>query len=93
VLDQLARSRLDLPNTDFDTGKPSRHGEYALADETYAELIDRLSKEGFTAAPVALRRNIAAYYSSAPARTLTRKEEKRLDKIRKKLTALLASAE
>ena len=39
-----ARGRLDLANTDFDTGKPSAHGEYALADETYAELLDRLAR-------------------------------------------------
>jgi len=93
VLDQVARSRLDLPNTDFDTGKPSRHGEYALADETYAELIDRLSQKDFATAPAPLRRNIAAYYGSAPVRTLTRKEEKRMDKLRKKLKELLAAAE
>jgi hypothetical protein len=29
-----AARRLDLQNADFDTGKPARHGEYALADET-----------------------------------------------------------
>ena len=39
ALDALGRGRLDLPNTDFDTGKPSAHGEYSLADETYAELL------------------------------------------------------
>ena len=43
ALDALGRGRLDLPNTDFDTGKPSAHGEYSLADETYAELLDRLT--------------------------------------------------
>src|SRR5262249_8439322 len=31
--------RLDFPNTDFDTGKPSAFGEYKLADETYADLL------------------------------------------------------
>jgi hypothetical protein len=93
ALEEVARNRVNLPNTDFDTGRPSRHGEYPLADETYAELIDRLSKEDFTTAPLELRRNIAAYYGSTPARTLTRKEAKRMDKLRKKLTALLAAAQ
>jgi zinc dependent phospholipase C len=93
ALEALARGRLNLRNTDFDTGKPSRHGEYALADKTYAELIDRLSKDDFESAPQALRRNITAYYASTPPRTLTREEEKRMEKVRKQLAALRAAAE
>jgi len=34
ALDQVRRGRLNLANTDFDTGKPRAFGEYALADET-----------------------------------------------------------
>jgi len=65
ALDAVARGRLDLANTDFDTGKPTRRGEYALADETYDELVQRLSKSTLRDAPVALRRNIDAFYASA----------------------------
>ena len=43
ALDALGRGRLDLPNTDFDTGKPTAQGEYTLADDTYAELLKRLT--------------------------------------------------
>jgi hypothetical protein len=93
ALDALARGRLDLPNTDFDTGKPSAHGEYPLADETYSELIDRLSRRDFADVSAALRRNITAYYAAAPARTLTRKEAKRMEKVQKQLAALRAAAE
>jgi hypothetical protein len=92
ALDALARGRLDLPNTDFDTGKPSAHGEYPLADETYAELIDRLSDRDFAAVSAALRRNITAYYAAAPSRTLTRKEAKRMEKVNKQLATLRAAA-
>jgi hypothetical protein len=91
ALDALGRGRLDLPNTDFDTGKPSAHGEYPLADETYAELIDRLSQRGFADVSAALRSNITAYYAAAPARTLTRKEAKRMEMVQKQLAALRAS--
>jgi hypothetical protein len=92
AIDAVGRGRLDLPNTDFDTGKPSVHGEYELADTTYAELIDRLSKRDFENVSAALRQNIAAYYA-APANALTRKEAKRMEKIRKQLAALRATAE
>jgi hypothetical protein len=42
TLDAHAAGRLNLANTDFDTGKPSTQGEYELADETYAGLLHRL---------------------------------------------------
>ena len=42
-------------NTNFDTGKPSAHGEYTLADETYAELLDRLTGHRLAGVPEALR--------------------------------------
>lgn len=35
----------DLPEVDLDTGKPSRLGEYRLADLTYARLLDKLLKD------------------------------------------------
>ena len=39
------RNRLDLLNDDFDTGTVTAPGEYAMADKTYAELLDRLQKQ------------------------------------------------
>ncbi len=88
ALDALGRGRLDLPNTDFDTGKPSAHGEYSLADETYAELLGRLTRHDAAAVPDALRQNINAFYAAAPSRMSDRKERKRATKIREQLTAL-----
>jgi Zinc dependent phospholipase C len=38
----LRNGRLDLVNINLDTGRPSAAGEYALADETHAELLKRL---------------------------------------------------
>jgi hypothetical protein len=88
ALDALGRGRLDLPNTDFDTGKPSAHGEYSLADETYAELLDRLTGHGPAAVPEALRKNINAFYAAAPDRFSDKKERRRAAKVRKLLAAL-----
>jgi hypothetical protein len=88
ALDALGRGRLDLPNTDFDTGKPSAHGEYTLADETYAELLDRLTGHRLASVPDALRRNINAFYAAAPDKMSSRKERKRAAQIKKSLAAL-----
>src|SRR5262249_54131480 len=73
ALDPVARGRLALQNTDFDTGKGSRQGEYALADDTYAELLHRLADKDFKPASAALRRNIVAFYSASPERTASPK--------------------
>jgi len=42
-LTNLRAGRLQLPNLDFDTGKPISPGEYKLADETLAELRKKLA--------------------------------------------------
>lgn len=67
ALEAVRTRRLHLENTDFDTGQPSRVGEYALADQTYKELVKRLAKKHDT--PPALRGDIDRFYatSSGPA--------------------------
>ena len=87
-LQAVGQGRLNLANTNFDTGKPSAHGEYALADDTYAELLDRLAGRQFAAVPPALRKNIAAFYDAAPDRISGKKERKRIGKIRRQLALL-----
>jgi hypothetical protein len=88
ALEAARQGRLSLANTNFDTGKPSAHGEYALADDTYAELLDRLASRQFADVPPALQRNIAAFYGSAPDRMSGKKERKRIEKIRRQLASL-----
>jgi Zinc dependent phospholipase C len=88
ALDSVGAGRINLANTDFDTGKPSAHGEYALADDTYAELLHRLANRKFAGVPAALRANILAFYAAAPNRTASRKERKRAEQVRKDLAAL-----
>ena len=62
---QVRDGRLDLPNTNFDTGEPAHAHDYALADTTYAEWLDALAKRDFTGASPAVRRTIDAYYRGA----------------------------
>ncbi len=89
-LEAVSQGRLNLTNTNFDTGKPSAHGGYALADDTYAELLDRLAGRQFAAVPPALRKNIAAFFDAAPDRISGKKERKRIEKVRRQLVALKA---
>jgi Zinc dependent phospholipase C len=91
ALDAVARRRLDLRNADFDTGKPSRQGEYALADDTYAELLHRLADRKFAGASTPLRKNIVQFYAAAPERIASRKVRRHLDDLRKDLAELKAS--
>lgn len=91
ALDSVARGRLDLQNTDFDTGKSARLGEYALADETYAELLHRLARKKFAGVPIALRRNILAFYTGTPDRSASRKVRKHADEIGRDLAGLRAT--
>ena len=41
LLATAGENRLQLPNENFDTGQPTRMGDYRLADETYAKLLER----------------------------------------------------
>jgi len=63
LLQNVRGNRIDLRNTDFDTGEPTRRGEYKLADETYAELVDRLKKK--TDVPPGIRADVARFYGTA----------------------------
>ena len=89
ALQKVATGQLAVRNTDFDTGQLARHGEYALADETYAELLDRLASREFAATPAALRRDVLAFYGQRPTPSSASKDEqKRWDEVETQLTAL-----
>jgi hypothetical protein len=88
-LDAVSAARLDLLNTDFDTGQPTTRGEYALADETYDELLGKLADRAFASVSETLRSNLVAYYRGVGAlSTGTDAERKRLSKVRQQLAVL-----
>ena len=70
-LEAARTDSLVLPNCDFDTGKSTKPGEYALTDVTYAKLLARLSERKFDLTSRELRANILDFYSdlSAPLDT------------------------
>jgi hypothetical protein len=69
ALMDLRQGRLQLANTDFDTGYPPTSGEYPLADKTYRKLLDRLEHDHNATVSAALRRDIAAFYGTTTPRT------------------------
>ena len=75
MLVQVQGGNLDLQNTDFDTGRPTRAGEYELADETYAKLLEKLAKNDFKTTSPELRRDILAFYNDLNAPIATKKDK------------------
>jgi hypothetical protein len=66
-LKELGAGTLVLTNTDFDTAKPTRAGEYRLTDEAYARLLGKLADAHFTDLPPALRQNLLDFYENPEA--------------------------
>ena len=66
MLRQVRDGRLDLSNTNFDTGEPAHAHDYALADDTHAEWLEGLAKHDFAGVSPAVRRTLDAYYRNAP---------------------------
>src|ERR1051326_9042092 len=88
LLRTAANGTLQLPNMDFDRGRPTQAGEYARSDRTYARLLDELSKTGFERVTPALRQNILTYYELRPVPPKTRKEHQAWCKTLEQLEAL-----
>jgi hypothetical protein len=88
ALGELSRASFDFRNTNFDTGEPIRRGTYKLADETYAELLDRHAQQHFAAMSGALRTNITTYYARGVEGEKERKDQKRVEKIREQLAEM-----
>jgi hypothetical protein len=91
-LEATRAGRLRLPNTDFDTGRPTTRGEYSLADSTYDELLDKLERLGFATVAAPLAANLITYYGDAtPLPGKAPDEEKRSARIRLQLASLTAT--
>ena len=52
-----------LPNRDLDTGQVVKPGGYRLTDETYAELLHRLTRDPNQPIPPGIKSDVEAYYS------------------------------
>jgi hypothetical protein len=95
LLHETADGKLQLADTDFDTGRETRGGEYRLTDETYARLLDQLAGHNFEQITPELRANILAFYSDSSAPIATKKNPEAWQKTEgevEKLRALPESA-
>src|ERR1700684_2988988 len=68
LLESADANRLKLPNQNFDTGRPTRLGEYHLADQPYAKLLERFDGH-LNDVSDSMRVNILMFYgaSGSPA--------------------------
>ncbi len=62
ALHEVKSGDLQPPEINLDLGKPTRRGEYPLADTTYRKLLDKLADEQFAHLNEALRQNILNFY-------------------------------
>jgi len=81
LLHQAKGGSVDLPNRDFDTGKETRRGEYALTDKTYAKLVDNLASKTTDPLSPALHDDLLRFYADPNASDATRKNAKAWQKL------------
>ena len=62
ALKEVGENDLQTPEINLDTGKPTKRGQYPLADATYRELLDELAYDNFNHMDEALRDNILWFY-------------------------------
>lgn len=63
-LGAMRAGRLNLANTNLDVGVPTARGEYALADDTYAELLEKLAERKFSDVSNALRADLRRHFGA-----------------------------
>jgi hypothetical protein len=63
-----------IPEVDFDTGKPTAEGEYKLADQTYAQLVEQLARDKNAQLTPALIADINDFYVHPNARDAMREK-------------------
>jgi hypothetical protein len=64
LLQGASGNDLALPNENFDTGRLTRLGDYHLADDTYAKLLEHFDGH-LDMVSDAMRSNIVSFYGSA----------------------------
>jgi len=64
LLVQAGGKNFHLADMDFDTGRPTHSGEYALCDDAYAHLLDQLAQHNFDHVSPELRDDILSFYAN-----------------------------
>lgn len=89
AITKLSSSSPDLPNRTLDTGHQTVFGEYAIADDNYADLLFRLQEKDFAHLSSEIKDNILAFYAGAqPSGRMSRKKAREWKKVQDALGAL-----
>jgi hypothetical protein len=88
VHNETASGAWDVKNNNLDTGSVTTPGEYPLADDTYAKLVDQLSKNQFAQTSPELRAVLLSYYSDPDAPFATKKNKKEWARVTKEIDEL-----
>lgn len=78
----------DLRNDNFDTGTVTRPGDYPLADQTWADLVDLLAKDHYAQVSPELRKDILDYFSDPQAPSAMNRNKKRWAKLMQEIDQL-----
>uniref|UniRef100_Q025L8 Phospholipase C/D domain-containing protein n=1 Tax=Solibacter usitatus (strain Ellin6076) TaxID=234267 RepID=Q025L8_SOLUE len=81
LLTETSAGRLKLDDRDFDTGKPTRPGEYRLADNAYATLVQKLAEKPPAEIDAALLANVLEFYRDPQAPNAVKKDPKEWRKV------------
>ncbi|SRR5579871_129513 len=92
LLKETGSDSLRLPNSDFDTGQPTRAAEYTLTDESYAKLLGQLAKKNFALVSPELRADILRFYADPSAPFATKKDAARWQEVLAELDQLKQAA-
>ena len=63
LLTRVKVGELDFSNRNFDTGRRTHRGDYALCDRTYLALLERLAKDRFRHLTSAVKADVLEFYS------------------------------
>jgi hypothetical protein len=76
LLAEVGNGKLQLANTNLDTGEPSKPADYTLADAAYSELAVKLADLEATTVDPKIRANILAYYRNLDLPFFTKTDRK-----------------
>jgi hypothetical protein len=79
-----------LPNRDLDTGQVVKPGGYLLTDQTYAELLHRLTRDPSHPIPPGIKSDVQAYYSDPDAPITTKRHRREWETVQADLKTLAA---
>lgn len=86
-LSQKNKNGFAVPDLDLDTGYPTRPGTYRLTDETYASLLQRVTRDT-AMPPLGLRQNILAFYADPNSPIATKRNRKKWARVQEELAVL-----